>query len=135
MVALATDQDVSDALGRPLTTAEMSVVSNLLETASDLVNGYLGWTVPDPVPGPVTRVVADVIAAVLLKPEVTTAGYDASGYNQIRGAATVRVGVESATTSGPWLSRSQKLRLAAYRSGRVTVEMVSDRAVTDGGSS
>ncbi len=125
-MALASISDVQVALGRELTATERTAAGWLLESATDLVTGYLCWTVPDPVPDAVTRVVADMTAAVLLKPEVTTAGYDAGGYQQIRGAATVRVGVESATTSGPWLTRTQKTRLAPYRSGRVTVEMVSD---------
>jgi hypothetical protein len=99
----------------------------LLESASDLVVNYLGGT-PDPVPGAVSRVVADVVAAVLLKPEVTTAQYDASGYNTIREAATVRVGVETPTNTGPWLTKSQKARLAPYRisGGSVSVALASE---------
>ncbi len=125
-MALASIADVQVALGRELTATELTTAGWLLESASDLVSAYLGWVVPTPIPDAVTRVTADMVVAVLTRPETTTAGYDASGYNQIRGAASVRVGVESATTSGPWLTRSLKLRLAPYRSGRVTTELVSD---------
>ena len=109
-MALATSDDVEAALGRSLTED----VDTLLEEASDLVVGYLRAT-PDPVPGAVTRVVATMVVAVLNKPEVTTADYDAGGYNMVREAAAVRVGVESATTSGPWLTNALRQRLAPYR--------------------
>ena len=111
-MALAVDVDVEAALGRSLTTAEN--VSNLLEEASDLVVGYLGYT-PDPVSPAVVRVVATMVAAVLTKPAVSTSDYQASGYNVQREVAAVKVGVESATTSGPWLTAALKQRLRPYR--------------------
>lgn len=110
-MALASESDVENALGRSLTED----VATLLEAASDLVVGYLGHT-PDPVPPPVTRVVADMIAAVLTKPAVSTSDYQASGYNVQREVAAVRVGVESVTSSGPWLTAALKMRLRPYRS-------------------
>lgn len=111
-MALASEADVEAALGRELTDAED--VSTLLETASDLVVGYLGST-PDPVPAPVARVVADMVAAVVSKPAVSTSDYQASGYNVQREVAAVRVGVESATSTGPWLTAALKTRLRPYR--------------------
>lgn len=111
-MALASSADVELALGRELTDAED--VSNLLDTASDAVIAFLGGE-PDPVPPAVTRAVADVVVACLTKPAVTTADYQASGYNTNREATAVRVGVESATTTGPWLPKSIKARLAPYR--------------------
>jgi hypothetical protein len=110
---LASDVDVEAALGRDLTETED--VSTLLEEASDLVVGYLGYE-PDPAPSPVTRVVATMVAAVLTKPAVNTADYGVNGYNVIKEAMPVKVGVESATSLGPWLTASLKMRLRPYRS-------------------
>ena len=106
------------ALGRPLTSAED--VSGLLDEASDLVVGYLG-AAPDPVPAAVSRAVATMVVAVLKKPATTVADYNEGGsntlgYNTGRETATVRVGVESATTAGPWLTAALKMRLRPYRS-------------------
>jgi len=112
-MALASEADVEAALGRDLGEAED--VSTLLEEASDLVVGYLRST-PDPVPDPVARVVATMVAAVLTKPASNNAEYGSNGYNVIRESMTVKVGVESATTTGPWLTRSLKTRLRPYRS-------------------
>jgi hypothetical protein len=124
-MALATSDDVVAALGRSLTSAESTSVANLLDRASDRVFGYLGsW--PDPVPGPVARVVAEMVAAVFDKPTVTTADYDATGYSTSREYAQVTVGVESATSSGPWLTKSQKLVLDLFRPGVRSVGMVGE---------
>jgi hypothetical protein len=110
---LASEADVENAIGRSLTSTED--VSTLLEEASDLVCGYLGYT-PDPVPDPVARVAATMVAAVLTKPATNNAEYGSNGYNVIRESMTVKVGVESATTTGPWLTASLKMRLRPYRS-------------------
>ena len=109
---LASADDVENALGRPLASSED--VTTLLEEASDLVVGYLGHT-PDPVPDPVSRVVATMIAAVLTKPATNNADYGSNGYNVARESMTVKVGVESATTTGPWLTAALKMRLKPYR--------------------
>ena len=111
-MALASEADVENALGRTLTPSED--VSTLLESASDLVVGYLGQE-PDPVPDPVARVVAEMVVAVLTKPAVNSADYGANGYNVARESMPVKVGVESATSTGPWLTRSWKTRLRPYR--------------------
>lgn len=126
-MAFADDGDVGDALGRSLTSSENLLVDNLLEQASDLVAGYLGYT-PDPVPAAVTRVVATMVVAVFTKPSVTVADYDASGYSTTREAAGVRVGVESATTEGPWLTNALKMRLRPYRDAVVSLRMESEQA-------
>lgn len=112
-MSLASEDDVENALGRAL--AESEDVSTLLDEASDLVVGYLGYT-PDPVPDPVARVVATMVAAVVTKPALTVSDYGAGGYNTYREVAAVKVGVESATTTGPWLTAALKLRLKPYRS-------------------
>jgi len=114
-MALASEADVEAALGRELTEAED--VTTVLETASDLVCGYLCYE-PDPVPDPVCRVVADMVAAVVQKPATTTADYQASGYNVLREASVVRVGIESSTSTGPWLTAALKMRLRPYRNNK-----------------
>lgn len=111
-MALASASDVESALGRAL--SEDEDVSTLLEEASDLVCGYLGYT-PDPVPNPVARAVATMVVAVMRKPETNSADYGVNGYNVSRESMPVKVGVESATTTGPWLTASLKQRLRPYR--------------------
>jgi hypothetical protein len=98
----------------------------LLETASDLVAAYLGGR-PDPVPVEVVRVVADVVVAVLTKPATTTADYQAGGYYQQREVTATTINTEApVTTTGPWLSKSQKARLRQFRmvySGRLAYQI------------
>lgn len=111
-MALATQADVENALGRFL--AEGEDITTLLEEASDLAAAYLGGE-PDPVPAAVSRAVATMVAAVLTKPEATTADYSAGGYNATRQPLTVNVGNESQTTTGPWLTKAIRIRLRPYR--------------------
>lgn len=111
-MALASASDVESALGRAL--AEDEDVSALLEEASDLVAGYLGYS-PDPAPLPVARVVATMVVAVMQKPAVNSADYGVNGYNVARETMPVKVGVESATTTGPWLTAALKMRLRPFR--------------------
>lgn len=118
---LAAWDDVEAALGRHLTESESDAVESLLDQASDLVVGYLGWAPSPVVPDAVTRVVASMVVAVLTKPSVNVSDYDAGGYSSAREAAGVRVGVESATTEGPWLTKALKLRLRPYRRGMFTI--------------
>lgn len=124
-MAFATSADVVAALGRSLTSAESTAVDNQLDQATDLVAAYLGND-PSPVPGAVTRVVATMVAAVFSKPSITVADYDASGYSTSREAAGVHVGVESATTSGPWLTNALRERLKPFRTAVRSVAAVSE---------
>lgn len=112
-MALASASDVESALGRAL--LEDEDVSTLLDEASDLVAGYLGYA-PDPAPNPVARVVASMVVAVMTKPAANSADYGVNGYNVARETMPVKVGVESATTTGPWLTAALKMRLRPYRS-------------------
>ncbi|MCA9846284.1 MAG: hypothetical protein KC491_16700, partial [Dehalococcoidia bacterium] len=66
-MALASSDDVVAVLGRSLTSSESAVVASLLDRASDAVVSHLNREI-DPVPGPVARVVAEMVAAVFLKP-------------------------------------------------------------------
>ena len=106
-------------------------VSVLLEEASDLVVGYLGYT-PDPVPSPVARVVATMVAAVVTKPATNNADYGSNGYNVARESMTVKVGVESATTTGPWLTAALKMRLKPYRTAATRSVFSIDLAPEEG---
>ena len=126
-MAFAAAADVTAALGRSLTSAESGRVSNLLDQATDLVVGYGIDIAIDPVPGAVTRVVASMVVAVFTKPSINIADYDASGYRTSSETAAVHVGTESATTEGPWLTASQKMRLNPYRTGGMNqVQLVSE---------
>lgn len=126
-MALATLTDVENALGRELADGED--VSTLIEEASDLVISYLGHDVSDTaVPGPIARAVATMVAAVITKPAVTTADYAATGYNTAREQTAIRVGIESATTTGPWLTASLKMRLRPYRTAAFSVQLGSEVA-------
>ena len=116
-MSFASSADVTAALGRSLTSAESGRVTNLLDQATDLVVGYGIDVAINPVPGAVTRVVASMVVAVFTKPSINIADYDASGYRSTSETASVRVGMESATTEGPWLTNSQKMRLNPYRTG------------------
>ena len=115
-MALAAIGDVEAALGRPLTAQEAASIAHLLDTATDRVTAYLGGT-PDPVPGEVRRVVADVGGGVGKTPPPTpppTADYSAGGYYQQREAAAVTIAPDTVTTTGTWLSREQKARLRPF---------------------
>jgi len=125
-VVFATDGDVSDALGRSLTSLEANVVDNLIDEATDLVVGYGISLDISPVPGAIKRVVATMVAAVFSKPSINVADYDASGYSTAREAAGVHVGMESATTSGPWLTNALKERLKPYRISMRSVNAISE---------
>ena len=125
-MVLATSADVVAALGRSLTATETTAVTNVLEQASDVVVGHLGYW-PDPVPGPVARVTATMVAAYFEKPTVTTADYDATGYATSREAASVNVGVESRTSSGPWLTNALKIRLRPFTRSVRSVGLVSEQ--------
>lgn len=124
-MTFATTDDVVAALGRSLTSAESGVVSNLLERAADRIIGYGVPFDVDDFRGAVKRVCAEMVVAVFNKPAVTVSDYDASGYSSARESASVHVGVESATSEGPWLTNSQKMALNPYRVGAVTVFAVS----------
>jgi len=119
-VSFASSADVTAALGRSLTSAETGRVTNLLNEADDLIIGYGIDPAIDPVPGAVTRVAASMVAAVYTKPSINIADYDASGYRTSSETASVHVGTESATTEGPWLTKSQKMRLNPYRTAGMT---------------
>lgn len=120
-MALATQADVEAELRRDLTVDEESGVATELDKASDLVLGYLRQTPPTPTPGPIVRVVAEMVAAVFSRSadtpqDVTTqgAGPFSSGF------------VAGSTSRGPWLTAAQKIRLRPWRISMVATPMVGE---------
>ncbi|WNM68302.1 head-to-tail adaptor [Mycobacterium phage Tierra] len=125
-MTLATTADVQAALRalqRPDLAEPLTDVSDLLQEASDLVTGHL-WPnpVPDPTPGPITRVTAAMVAAVLTRPKEIlpeTTNLSADGF----GVAFA----EGGTSPRPFLTRDMKMRLRPYCSGMSSVSMGSER--------
>ena len=124
-MALASLEDIETALRRELTATESDGVDGLLETASDLVTGYLfPCPIPDPGPLAITRVVADMAAAVLNRP--TSILPDTTSL----GAGPFNVGLAAgATSQGPYLTATFKQQLKPFRcgNGMVSVQLGSER--------
>lgn len=124
-MALASLEDVEKVIRRELTTDESDGVDGLLETASDLVTGYLfPCPIPDPTPPTITRVVADMVAAVLNRPTSIlpdTTSLDAGSFRVELAAG--------ATSQGPYLTAAFKQRLRPFRcgNGMVSVQLGSER--------
>lgn len=124
-MALATPQDVEQALRRPLTVEESLYVSGQLEAASDLVVGHLNpFQVPDPTPGAISRVVAEMVAALLSRP-TETVPLDAKSTHAGPYGVTFLSG---ATSLGPYFTDALKARLRPYRPSAVTISLKSDRS-------
>jgi hypothetical protein len=125
-MALANPADVEAALRRSLTPEELEWISGLLETASDLVIGYLHpCPIPTPTPEAISRVVADMVAAVLERPGGDTAANVSSAT-----MGPFSVGFTPGSTSpGPYLTVALKERLAPFRcgTGMVSVQLGSER--------
>lgn len=125
MPALANSSDVETALRRDLTSTESQYVDGLIDTAADLVTGYLyPCKVPTPVPGAVTRVVADMVAAVFNRPSAIPTESESlnAGMYGVKFAT-------GATSPGPYLTAAFKERLKPYRCGGgvVSVQLGSER--------
>ncbi|AHB79544.1 head-to-tail adaptor [Mycobacterium phage Validus] len=123
---LATLDEVKAALraqGRPEVAESLQEVDDLLQEASDLVEGHLyPCPVPTPTPGPISRVVAAMVAEALTRPreilpETESLTADGFGVTFTPGASSPR----------PYLTAALKVRLRPYCSGMVSVEMGSER--------
>jgi hypothetical protein len=116
---LAGTDDVAAALRRPVTAPEAEHLDDLLHEASDLVIGYLHPTpTPTPTPGAITRVVAAMAAAVLIRPadlmpDAQTLSADGFGVTFSDGGNSTR----------PFLTAALKARLRPYRSGALAVAL------------
>lgn len=122
-MTLAIQDDVRAALRRDLTVSEELGVEALIEEASDLVRGYLHpYQIPVSTPGPITRVVAAMVAAVLNRP--TSILPDTQSLSADSYGVTFAAG---ATSPGPYLTESFKKRLRPYRPGIVTLTVGGER--------
>lgn len=123
-MALATEDDVAAALGRQLTDAERGAASALLETATDLVTGYLHpCPIPTPTPAAISRVIADMVAAVFSRP----AGVLANTSDLSADIYGVKF-AEGSTSPTPYLTAALRERLAPYAcTGFVSMPLVSER--------
>jgi hypothetical protein len=125
---LATQDDVRAALRRDLTDDEVEWLDGLLAEASDLVIGYLDpWQIPNPVPPPIARVVAGMVATVLTRPQTIlpdTQSLSADAYSVSFAAG--------ANSRSPILTDVFKLRLRPYKLlsgiGFVSMELCSERS-------
>ena len=124
MAALATSDDVETRLGRILTDDESAKVDGLLAEATALVVGHLGCDptdVTDPetpaIPAEVTLVVSRIVARVLEQSMAQEPGaFGATSMtDQIGDFSQSRSYPAGSTSGGPWLSRSDKVTLKAYR--------------------
>lgn len=124
---LAMQEDVENALRRPLTELEAEWIDPLLNECADLVVAYLHpWQIPTPPPKPITRVVAAMAAAVLSRP--------ASVLPDTKSLTADVYGITFATGStglGPYLAPSFQERLKPYKelggNGMVVMELASER--------
>lgn len=121
-MALATAEDVVQALERELTSTESDYIDAKLETASDLVIGYLRCDPDlDPVPDAVRRVVADMVAAVLAPAAPANADSVTAGPFSMKY-------IDGSTSRAPYLTAALKMRLYRYKCGSaVSVPLVSER--------
>lgn len=122
-MAYATEDDVEAALGRSLGGLD---VAFLLESASDQIEGYLNlYPVPEPVPGAITRVCAEMVAAAINRPQTPNVSDDT--YNPGNTFAYA-VGPMSV---GPWLTAAQRERLDNYRAPVFSIELTSETIGSD----
>jgi len=124
-MALATQEDVEQALRRPLTTEELEYLSEPLEAASDHVVGYLHpFPVPTPTPDAVKRVVAEMVAALLSRPSTDALPLEVKSMQVGPYGSTFAAG---ATSLGPYLTEAMKLRLRPFRPSAVSIALGSGR--------
>lgn len=113
---LATESDVQQRMGRPLSDDELDRVPGLIEEASALVEAYIGQTL-DPVPDPVVIVTSRMVARVL-DTDPGIVGLESTQLSAGSFQQTRRFG-DSVTSGGPWLRRADKLILRRWvRRGR-----------------
>lgn len=124
---LATQEDVGDRLGHPVTEDEEDAVEKLLEEASVAVEEYIGhyYEDGDTVPRAVSIVVSRMVARRMNTDTSTESVPD--GVNSL-GATDFQAGfAEPFVSMGVWLNRFDKMMLRRYRVGAASVQMSSDR--------
>jgi hypothetical protein len=117
-VAYCDQDDVEAALGR--TFPRGFDVDLLCESASDLIDGFINYSLTEPYPGVAVRVAAEMVANVLNRPQ--PAGTDTvDPYNMP--AFQYQVGPQSV---GPWISKSQADRLDSLKTHVKAVGITSE---------
>jgi hypothetical protein len=115
MTALATPADVVARLGRALAANETARADGLLEEASDLVVGHLGFNPADRDGADldlVARVVSRMVARVLEQSTAAGGVFGATSMtDQIGDFSQTRSFAQGTTTGGPWLSKADKVAL------------------------
>lgn len=125
-MALATQADVVDRLGRPLTADEAARLPSLLEDASAVVIGYCRQDFePAPYPVAVVGVVAKMAARSLAR---QGAGSGEFVEQQNAGPFGVRYSAAS-SEADVWITAGDKLALRPHRvgGGLLSVQMVGER--------
>lgn len=119
-MTLATKADVEKFTGT-LTEDEEALLQGLLEEASDLVEGYCYREFTEPIPGPVTRRVARIVARAM-GVEEEQLGLESTQMSAGPFQRTQNYSADS-TAGGAWLTKGDKLVLRRYRRGVVNVAM------------
>lgn len=128
-MALATQADVEDLLGRDLSEAEAARLPALLSDASALLIGFTGRDFePAPYPEVVVGVVTRMVARMIESP-VDPAMANVTQESETRGPfARSRTYADGATSGSVWLTTTDKMMLRAYRSGGLSsVKLVGER--------
>ena len=126
-MALATQADVEARLARDLTDAELTRLPSLIDDASALVIGHCGQAFEsDPVPAPVSGVVARIVARLLAQGDVTP-GLEST--TEASGPFSRGFKYGGGSSGDVWLSATDKTMLRPYRlgGGLSSVRLVGDR--------
>lgn len=132
-MALATQEDVEERLGRRATEAEAARLPSLLSDASAVVIGYCrqGFE-PKPYPEAVVGVVAKMVARSLGRATIVGGEYVDQ---QSAGPFAVRY-TSASSEADVWVTAADKLALRPYRKGGglIGVQMVGERyGISDSG--
>ena len=119
-MTLATQTDVEKFTGE-LTEDDAALLPGLLDEASDLVEGYCGREFVEPIPGPVTRRVARIVARAMGVDD-SQLGLESTQMSAGPFQRTQNYSADS-TAGGAWLTKGDKLVLRRYRCGVVNVAM------------
>jgi hypothetical protein len=128
-----TKPDVEARLRRTLDGDEVSQLDGETDEASALVEGYLRveYDVDNPAPLAVIVVTSRVIARMI----GDTGAFPAQADSLSRGmgpfSATTHL-VADSTSGGPWLTKSDKMALAPFRVGVVSVPLTREGYVYQG---
>ena len=121
MTAQVRESAVEALLRRGLTDSERQSLPELADNAFDVVEGYLGGPIPDPVPSAVVRVAGQVVAALLARPSDVPTNSD----SLTAGPYAIRFATGS-TSLAPWLTAAQKLALDPWRRSMASMPLAGE---------